>query len=327
MSKAYLSAGEFTNRIDGKKVLVIGDVMIDQYLTGSVSRISPEAPVPILNHEHTSLLPGGAANVALNLAGLGAQVWVASVVGRDDMGRKLMELLQEKGIHTDLLLESDERMTTCKTRVMAGKQHLIRVDRERKEPIQDLLLQRLLEILAKVMEQDRFDVVIMQDYNKGILSAASIPAFLDVFAEWSIPVAVDPKYENFYEYRKVALFKPNFAELKASLPFDVRIEAESLKRAADHLRTRLQCDIVMITLSDQGIFVSDRSEALLLPIQKRLIADVCGAGDTVISVAALALSGQLPLSDIAYWSGYCGTMVCQYPGVMPVSKMMILGEE
>ncbi|MCB0667380.1 MAG: carbohydrate kinase [Saprospiraceae bacterium] len=327
MNEKHLSAKEFTDRIGGKKVLVIGDVMVDQYLTGSTNRISPEAPVPILLHNHTTLLPGGAANVALNLSGLGAKVWIASVVGRDEMGEKLVQLLSENDIHTDLILASEHRMTTCKTRVMAGKQHLLRVDRERIEPIQEFLLRRLLKMLNNILEQHRFDVVIMQDYNKGILSEESIAAFLDTFNSWSIPVAVDPKYDNFYLYRKVALFKPNLAEIRASLPFPLEIEKDSLDRAADHLRSKLQCDMIMITLSDQGIYLNSRVESIWLPTQKRLIADVCGAGDTVISAAALALAEKLSMMDIAYWSGYCGTLVCQYPGVKPVSRSMILEQK
>lgn len=315
---------QFLELIQYKKVLVIGDVMIDQYLSGSVSRISPEAPVPIMMHQDTTVLPGGAANVALNLAGLGSEVWIASAVGDDDMGRKLIELLNEKRINTDLLFSSAHRMTTCKTRIMAGKQHLLRVDQERRDAIQPELLERLVDSLNKLMETVPFDIAILQDYNKGVLSGLSIKKFLKLLRDQDIPIAVDPKFEHFYDYQGVDLFKPNLAELRATLPFSVEITSESLSEAARYLRTKLACKSIMITLSDKGIFIDNGSEHHLLPAQKRLIADVCGAGDTVISVAALCLSADLEPYTIAHWSGLSGTLVCQYPGVMPVSREMLL---
>jgi len=314
----------FLDHIKGQKVLVVGDVMIDQYLEGSVSGISPEASVPILMHDHTQHLPGGAANVALNLAALSSEVWLASVVGQDDMGNKLIQLLNEKRINTKLLLSSDERLTTCKTRVMAGKQHLLRVDKERAEALKDHLLKAFISNISTVLNALKFDLVIMQDYNKGVLSSESIRALLSLFAEYRIPVAVDPKFENFFEYEKVDLFKPNLAELRASTPFEVKIDESSLAKAADYLREKLGCKTIMITLSDKGIYINRKGQSHLLPAQKRIIADVCGAGDTVISVASLALSQNLDIHTIAFWAGYCGTVVCQYPGVVPVSSEMIL---
>lgn len=317
---------QFLEQIQDKKVLVIGDVMIDQYLSGSVNRISPEAPVPILMHQETSHLPGGAANVALNLAGLGSEVWVASVIGADDMGGKLIELLNQKLINTDLLLASSDRMTTCKTRIMAGKQHLLRVDRERREAIQPALLETLANSIKNLLKVVPIDIAILQDYNKGVLSGASIKIFLDLLHDQNIPVAVDPKYDHFYDYREVALFKPNLAELRATLPFSVEVSQPSLMDAANYLRSKLGCKTIMITLSDKGIFIDNGSEQHLLPAQKKLIADVCGAGDTVISIASLAIASGLDPYATARWSGLCGTLVCQYPGVMPISKAMLLAE-
>jgi rfaE bifunctional protein kinase chain/domain len=315
---------EFLERIQHKKVLVIGDVMIDQYLRGSVSRISPEAPVPILMHQDTSLLPGGAANVALNLAGLGSEVWIASAIGDDEMGKKLIELLNGKHINTELLLASAHRMTTCKTRIMAGNQHLLRVDQERRDAIQPELLEGLVRSIKKLLDTVPIDIAILQDYNKGVLSGAGIKKFMKLLNEHHIPIAVDPKFEHFYEYQGVALFKPNLAELRAKLPFSVEINRESLKEAATYLRSKLDCRYIMITLSDKGIFIDNGSEHHLLPAEERLIADVCGAGDTVISVASLCLSADLDTHTIAHWSGLSGTLVCQYPGVMPVSREMLL---
>ncbi|MBK8503007.1 MAG: carbohydrate kinase [Saprospiraceae bacterium] len=322
--KTSADTAQFLELIQHKKVLVIGDVMIDQYLSGSVSRISPEAPVPIMLHQDTSLLPGGAANVALNLAGLGNEVWIASAIGDDQMGRKLVELLNEKQINTDLLLTNDQRMTTCKTRIMAGKQHLLRVDQETTDAIQPELLESLVHSVKTLLKTVPIDFVILQDYNKGILSGPSIKRFLKLLHEQNIPIAVDPKFDHFYEYLGVSLFKPNLAELRAILPFPVEVDQQSLLKATKYVRSKLGCKTIMVTLSDKGIFIDNGSEHHLLPAQKRLIADVCGAGDTVISVASLCLSADLDLSSVAHWSGLCGTLVCQYPGVMPVSREMLL---
>ena len=319
-----VQASLLLERIKGKKVLVVGDVMIDQYLTGTVNRISPEAPVPILMHQNTRHLPGGAANVALNLSGMGAEVWLASAIGNDDMGKKLTELLLNNNIHTDLLLESELRMTTCKTRVMAGKQHLLRVDQERRDAIDDDLLRNLIQKITAILGHYKIDIVVMQDYNKGVLSTNSIRQLLELFNQWNIPVTVDPKFENFFTYRNVTLFKPNLAELRASLPFSVEPNLTSLKKASAYLRSKLDCDIIVITLSDKGIYIDRQDEHLLLPTQERLIADVCGAGDTVISVASLAVAEKFDLHTIAYWASYCGTLVCQYPGVMPISRDMLM---
>lgn len=315
---------EVLDQIKGQRVLVIGDVMIDQYLNGSVSRISPEAPVPILMHDQTILLPGGAANVAVNLAGLDTEVWLASVIGEDEMGTKLIGLLRDQQIRTDLVHKSSQRMTTCKTRIMAGKQHLLRVDQERREEIQEDILDILLQDIEKTISTVRFDMVILQDYNKGILSQNSIGQFLSLFARHEIAVAVDPKYDNFFAYMGVEIFKPNLSELRASLPFSVEINSDSLAKAAEYIRGKLNCKTILITLSDKGIYIDRGQERALLPAPEKLIADVCGAGDTVISVASLASSANLDLRDIAFWASYCGTLVCQYPGVKPISRKILL---
>jgi rfaE bifunctional protein kinase chain/domain len=303
---------------------VIGDVMVDQYISGAVHRISPEAPVPVLLHQDTIHLPGGAANVALNLAGMDNEVWLASVIGTDSMGNILKGLLAEKNIHMELILADEHRMTTCKTRVMAGKQHLLRMDQEITEDLSPQTLGNLLANINTLLEAVEIDIVVLQDYNKGVLNTASIQQILQLMQKHQIPVAVDPKFQNFYTYQGVTIFKPNLTELKANVPFEVEITESGLTKAAAHLRAKLGCHLVLITLSDRGIFIDDGIHHLLIPAERRLITDVCGAGDTVISVASIAYAGGLQLTDIAYWAGRCGTIVCQYPGVVPISREMVL---
>ncbi len=320
---SFLPTPQFLNLTRSKRVLVIGDVMIDQYLSGSVSRISPEAPVPILLHQETTFRPGGAANVALNLAGLDNEVWLASAIGTDEMGNLLKEMLKSNNINIDLLLADVRQMTTSKTRIMAGKQHLLRVDREKKENIPSDLLVHLLEMTERLLQEKKPDIAVLQDYNKGLLTTESISGILGLLQKYQVPVAVDPKFENFYAYQGVTIFKPNLAELRANVPFKVEINESSLLEAATYLRSRLNCQIVLITLSERGVFIDDGDTHVLIPAEKRLIADVCGAGDTVISVASVAYVAGMRLQDIAYWSSYCGTLVCQYPGVKPITREML----
>ncbi len=321
---SHLPTAEFLSLTRGKRVLVIGDVMVDQYISGAVHRISPEAPVPVLLHQDTMHLPGGAANVALNLAGMENEVWLASVIGADRMGGILKELLTEKNIHMELILSDEHRLTTCKTRVMAGKQHLLRMDQEITEDLSPQMLGNLLANIEALLETEKIDIAVLQDYNKGVLNTESIKQILQLMQKHQIPVAVDPKFQNFYVYQGVTIFKPNLTELKANVPFEIEITDSGLTKAAAHLRSKLGCHLVLITLSDRGIFIDDGMHHLLIPAEKRLIADVCGAGDTVISVASIAFAGGLQPADIAYWAGRCGTIVCQYPGVVPISRDMVL---
>jgi rfaE bifunctional protein kinase chain/domain len=321
-----ISLDRFFEETRSKKVLVIGDVMVDQYLSGKVSRISPEAPVPVLDHQQTQHTPGGAANVALNIIGLASDVWIWSAIGKDPMGEKIHDLLKAQGVQTDLLFAFEERMTTCKTRIMAGNQHLLRVDQERRAALEDHHLDLMLAKLGSLLLSEDIDVAILQDYNKGIFTQKSIARLLSLLANHQLDIVVDPKIENFYSYQRATIFKPNLAELRASVPFEVTVDPASLQKAAAHIRAETSCKIVMITLSDKGIFVDDGLSHHLLPAPKKLIADVCGAGDTVVSVAALAYAAGLDLENMAHWSALCGTTVCQFPGVKPITRALLESE-
>lgn len=314
------------DRFAEKSILVIGDVMLDRYLDGSVDRVSPEAPVPVLNHKNTQERPGGAANVALNLSGLQAKVFVASVIGKDPHGETLKSLLQETGINTDAVVSTQTRMTTAKTRIMAQSQHLLRVDQEVTHPVDRETSDRLLASIERIFTGEVIDMVILQDYNKGVLSAENIASILSLCTEHKVLVAVDPKFENFTHYKGVNILKPNLAELRAALPFSIEVNEEDLARASDYLREKMACEIVLVTLSDKGIYVNDSNEAHLLPTIKRSIVDVCGAGDTVISVAALAHLSGANRVEMARLASMAGTIACQYPGVIPITSSLLSDE-
>ena len=303
--------------------LVIGDVMLDKYLLGQVDRISPEAPVPVLTYHHSENKPGGAANVATNLRKLGARVSIFSVIGGDPEGKTLLNLLDQEELGTEGMIISKARPTTYKTRVMAGNQHLLRVDREVAEPISADEEKLLFEKFVHTLNLERWDGLIFQDYNKGVLSRNLIGKIMGRCQKQSIKTAVDPKYHNFFAYQGIDLFKPNLHELRANLSFDVTTSAQSLAKAATYVRKKTASKIILFTLSDKGIFIDHNGIHHIIPAKKREITDVCGAGDAVISVASLAYAAGLSTYEIAYWSNLAGSIACEYPGVVPVDFIKI----
>ncbi len=303
-----------------KKILVVGDVMVDRYVTGEVSRISPEAPVPVLCFERSEDRPGGAANVALNLQHLGMITAICSVTGDDQTARILESQLREAGIEDVAFYRTGDRPTTVKSRIMARGQHLLRVDHE-----SDRALSKADEESFAGLFRNRFagfhpDAVIIQDYNKGSLTAKVIGEILKTCADAGVPVAVDPKFLNFDMYRNVYLFKPNMVEAERALGTSLRdLPATHLVELAGKLRQRLACENLLITLSARGVLIINDRTAEIIPSRPRSIADVCGAGDTVISTAMAALlSGYSPF-EAATAANLAGGMVCEHPGVVPVS--------
>ncbi len=309
-------------KLSGRKILVVGDVMLDKYLSGVVQRISPEAPVPVLHYENTRSHLGGAANVALNIREMGNEAFIASILGRDEEGDTMSSLFDENAIDTSCLLHQNNRITTTKIRVMASNQHLLRVDKEEIKPLEAHERSALLEGIEQTLKNKEIEAVIFQDYNKGLLDQHTIADCLALCRTYGIPTTVDPKFENFYAFKGVDIFKPNLLELQRSLPFAITPTRDDLQKAAAHLRSKLACRIVLITLSDKGIFADNGDESILIPVTKRSITDVCGAGDTVISMATLAMVAGFSLYDLAFWSSYAGTLVCQFPGVVPVTHAM-----
>ena len=318
------------------RVLIVGDVMVDAYVWGRVERVSPEAPVPVVRVNRRENRLGGAANVALNVQALGATPLLCAVVGTDAAGDAFRQLLREQGIATDYIVHSAERTTTVKERVIAGSQQVVRIDDERDHLLSEAEQQSLLTAADQALAQA--DVVIFQDYDKGVLNKAVIQHITRRAQEKGIPVAVDPKKRNFLHYQGASLFKPNLKELRQGLQQErlalhhetyapLHNEQAAIREAASALRTLLHHEITLITLSEKGVFVdADTDEFHFIPAHLRQIADVSGAGDTVISVAALCLASATPLPTLAALANLGGGIVCEYTGVVPIDRARLLAE-
>ena len=307
-------------------VVVVGDVMLDRYLTGRVERISPEAPVPVLRYEQEEDRLGGAGNVGLNLVALGVKTALAGVVGQDDNAHRLRQALHENNIGTSALIPDPRRPTTVKTRVIAQDQQLLRVDRESTEDVNGGVEEALLHQISILLRSGAPNLVLLQDYNKGVLTPKVIEGTLQLARQEGIKVAVDPKASNFWSYRGVDLFKPNLREIQQQCDFVIRPEIRSLDRAADVLFQKLECRNVMITLSEHGIYHHDGTNSGIEPTQARRIADVSGAGDTVISVAACGLGAGMTLPVIARLANKAGAQVIAKPGVVAVDAAALRAE-
>ncbi|MEM6771732.1 MAG: bifunctional ADP-heptose synthase, partial [Bacteroidota bacterium] len=263
--------------------------MIDRYLSGRVDRISPEAPVPVmlLGEEDNRL--GGAANVALNLKALSATPLLAGVVGEDENGHVFRQLLSDNDLDESLVVTDSTRCTTVKTRLVAQGQQLIRVDREETHDLKGAAAGAVEDRIRAVLAKEQVDLLLFQDYNKGVLTPDLIQRLIALATEHGVLTAVDPKKANFWAFRKVSLFKPNLREIQQQCDFSIAPELASLDRAAKHIFNQLACAKVMITLSEHGIYVNDGATSAIYPTQAKKVRDVSGAGDTVISVAACGL--------------------------------------
>jgi len=304
----------------GKRILVIGDVMLDAYILGKVTRVSPEAPVPVVALDKKENRIGGAGNVALNLKNLGASPIIASVIGTDSEGEILEDLFQKRGISPDGLIRSKLRKTTVKTRVISSKQQLLRIDSEDTHALssehEQLLFKKIIQLIGIGL-----DAIILEDYDKGVLSEKNIQRIITEANKKNIPVTADPKKENFHHYYGLSLFKPNLKELKEGLNLDFSFENErnAFETAVQKLRTAVPHEVSLITLSEHGVYVCDNSKKVHIEAHKREITDVSGAGDTVIAVATLCLLSEAPLEAIAQISNIAGGMVCEKPGVVSIS--------
>lgn len=317
---------QFFDAFNNLNVLILGDVMIDRYLTGSVTRISPEAPVPVVHLQGSSNRLGGAANVALNIKALGATPYLCSVIGQDDKGRTFLDLLPQNDLSDKGIIALENRVTTVKTRVMAAGQQLLRVDEESTTDLEAKEEGRLLERIRHLLDSRDIHVILFQDYNKGVLTYRIIREVMLEAVKRDIPTAVDPKFKNFWAYKHASLFKPNLKEIRAQLPEAVEVQKESLKRAAEQIRRKLDNQYTLITLSEQGLFYDTVDTYDIIPTQPRSIADVCGAGDTVISIASLGLALRLEMHEIALLSNLAGGQVCERIGVVPVDKAQLKRE-
>ncbi len=308
------------------RFVVVGDVMVDRYLYGQVRRISPEAPVPILELDREEYRLGGAANVAINLRTIGCRVELGGVIGRDQWGEAFQEEACRHGIEVFALVEDPARPTTTKTRLIAKSQHLLRVDREITNPITPELSASLLEKVRTLLAQ-RPHGLIFEDYDKGTLTPQLIRALTAEAQAQGVPVLVDPKKAHFWAYEGCTVFKPNLHELSEALGRPIDPTPESWKTALLELRARMPHQYTLLTLSEYGVFVMDeRGETHYIPAHRRQIVDVSGAGDTVISVLAVGLALGLPISKAAALANLAGGLVCEYVGVVPVPREQWLAQ-
>jgi rfaE bifunctional protein kinase chain/domain len=322
----------FFESINHMKVLIIGDVMVDSYLWGRVDRISPEAPVPVVEVKKRTNSLGGAANVALNVNALGARPILCSVVGDDPKGNDFIGLMKEQKLSIEGIIRSNKRITTTKFRVFGNSQQMLRVDEETKTYLEPDDEAELRDTIFSILDNQKIDVIIFQDYDKGVNTRHLIRSVIEKANNLEIPVTVDPKKNNFTEYKEVALFKPNLKEIREGLQMEVNLEHPwELENAANIIHREQKVQMVLTTLSEHGVFISslnseNKLENLQIPAHRRNIADVSGAGDTVISVAALCLAAGMTPAEIAGVSNLAGGLVCEEVGVVPLEAVKFRNE-
>ena len=319
MNKVELLA--LFERMQDMHVVVVGDVMLDNYWWGEVDRISPEAPVPIVALKNRESRLGGAANVALNCRALGAKVTLASVVGDDKEGAMLFQLAKDNAINTDLLMLSTHRPTTTKTRVISRSQHMMRLDEEITDDLYTEEEHNFIDLVLRFLQIQKPQVVIFEDYNKGVLKENVIRRISAHCKEIGIITAVDPKRKNFLSYQDVTMFKPNLKEVREGLNLLLEdVGQEELNEVDKQLKEILGHSITFITLSEKGVFYNDGSSSSIIPSHIRNIADVSGAGDTVIATAALIYAITKDARLMAEISNLAGGLVCEQVGVVPIDK-------
>lgn len=308
-------------------VMIIGDVMVDSYIWGKVERISPEAPVPIVSVERRENRMGGAANVGLNVKSLGANAILCSVIGHDQKGSEFLNLLVKEDMTNECIIRSDERLTTTKFRVFGNHSQMLRVDEEHTDDLKEEDFQQLVGKIKKLFETRRVDVIIFQDYDKGVITPALINFIMAIAEQLSIPVVVDPKKKNFLNYKHVTLFKPNIKEIKEglNLMFDTG-KRDELEGAVAALSEKIKPEMILNTLSDKGVYIKWKEGAQFISAHFRNISDVSGAGDTVISVAALCLALGIDPPDMAAIANLAGGLVCEEVGVVPIDKNSLQDE-
>jgi rfaE bifunctional protein kinase chain/domain len=311
--------------------MIIGDVMLDSYLWGKVERISPEAPIPIVALKKRENRMGGAANVAMNIKSMGAKPVLCSVIGEDSKGINFLDLLKKEKIPTYGILQSSGRITTTKFRIFGNSTQMLRVDEEVEDDLSEKDRTNLLGKIENILSKEKIDGIIFQDYNKGVIDSILIKEVITRATKLKIPVSVDPKKKNFYNFTGVTLFKPNLKEMKEGMKVEFdNNDREMLLSVAQTLREKLNCQYILATLSEQGIMMSMKDKFdeknIFIPAHVRSISDVSGAGDTVISVASLCLARKCSPYEVAYISNLAGGLVCEEVGVVPVNKDKLLKE-
>ncbi len=295
--------------------------MLDRYYWGSVARISPEAPVPVVEVESESTRLGGAANVANNIASLGGIPVMVGVIGNDDDGEVLQGLIKEYGFPTDGIVVDASRPTTVKTRVIAHHQHVVRVDKEVKQDVSESIQAKLLDVLKRHI--GLLDAIVLEDYNKGVIVKNLIGEIILLARKNGTIITVDPKFNNFFEYKHVTVFKPNRKETEEAL--SCRLEdMASVEQAGRMLVERLEADHVLLTLGERGMSLFDRRGSVThVPTTARKVADVSGAGDTVISTLTMALAAGADVKEASTLANVAGGIVCGEVGIVPIDPKLL----
>jgi D-glycero-beta-D-manno-heptose-7-phosphate kinase len=309
------------------KIAVVGDVMLDTYWWGKVDRISPEAPVPVVAVTKKEQRIGGAGNVALNVAALGASIHVISILGNDDEGKQLKTLLNDNKINTDFISASHERITTNKIRIISRNQHMMRLDAEVVRPLSLSEEEIIMNAFTKYVLQEKPNLVILEDYNKGVLTEKVIEKVVAICKENNILTAVDPKRKNFFAYKGVDIFKPNLHEVKEALNIlGDEVSEKLLGEIHKALHEKLQHNISFITLSEKGVFYESGNDKAIIPTHIRSIADVSGAGDTVIAVASVVYAASKNMQLMAEMANIAGGLVCEEVGTVAIDKDKLFAE-
>jgi len=311
----------------GIRIGVIGDIMLDTYWWGHVDRISPEAPVPVVSLDKKEYRIGGAGNVALNLVSLGTAVTAFSIIGNDDDGVILKNLLENNNIHTGYLLNSGERITTSKARIISRNQQMMRLDAETTKDLSIEDENAIVQSVKTYIEVEKPHVIIFEDYNKGVLTEKVIKTIISLCKINNVFTAVDPKRKNFFSYKEVDIFKPNISEVKDGLNILMeKVDLETLRQIHAELSEKLHHHISFITLSERGVFYECNDQAKIISSHLRHIADVSGAGDTVIAVAALIYAITKDVVLMAKIANVAGGLVCEEVGTVAINKDRLLKE-
>ncbi len=307
---------------NNKTIAVIGDLMLDRYFWGSVTRISPEAPVPVVEVESEQGRLGGAANVAKNIKSLGGTPFLIGVVGNDNSGKQLIDIVRESGFPADGILSDHSRPTTVKTRLIANEQHIARVDRESRADISFTIQNQIIETLLRNITT--IDGIIIEDYNKGVIVKTLIKQIIDVAKEHGKIITIDPKFHNFFEYKNVTVFKPNKKEVEEALGKQLKTEQDVLE-AGKQLLEKLKAENVLLTRGPQGMSLFESNgEITHIPTKALSVSDVSGAGDTVIATMTLSLAAGASVSESAVLANHAGGIVVGYVGIAPIQKEELL---
>lgn len=309
---------ELEKKFTGKRIAVIGDVMLDCYYWGNVKRISPEAPVPVVEVENEFYRFGGAANVAYNILHLGGEPLPMGVIGYDTHGTIFTSLINDAQMNDSCLITDENRPTTIKTRVIAHNQHVLRIDKEDSSPVSEATQEKIMAALRGSVS--KLDGIILQDYNKGVLTPQLILGVIELANKYGVLITVDPKFNNFFSYKNVTVFKPNRKEAEDVLGFKIKT-TEDISRAGHKLLEALCARYILLTLGEEGIAVFERDKPeRRMPTKARKVADVSGAGDTVISTLTMALAAGADILEASFLANYAAGIVCEEVGIVPIQK-------